>query len=71
MSLIDKPEPGNVVVRLTLEVEYAPEGESVEALKNKLADLARFASNRGLLTPDGGPAFCASWDYLVEEVKAV
>lgn len=56
-----------VDLRLTLDVEYVLNGESVQYLKECLERVAFRAASEGLLTGES-VAYVEKWDSRVEEV---
>lgn len=58
----------NVTLRLTLEVEYEPNGVPVAELKNMLFDIVSRAAGDGLLTGDT-PAVVDNYTHEVEVVS--
>lgn len=59
-----------VNLRLTLDVSYIPNGESLKRLMQRLDDLAQNASGAGMLTGEG-PAEVDTWTCEVSEYKPI
>ena len=57
-----------IKLRLTLDVEFDPQGDTVQELTSKLNQVVRDAVNNGTLT-GGSPATVEKYDYTVKEVK--
>lgn len=54
--------------RLTLDVTFDPQGETVLDLKHRLTQVVRDAVNNGTLTGDS-PATVEHYDFSVKEIK--
>ena len=54
-----------VKIRLTLDVTYKPNGETVKELKYKMNDIAVQGVNHGLMTGEG-PAEVEEWKSKVQ-----
>jgi hypothetical protein len=54
----------NINLRLTLDVEYNPAGETVETLKHLLEGVVSHAADEGLLTGET-PATVKKWSHKV------
>ena len=61
-------EKKTIKLRLTLDVEYIPNGASLRELKSTLEAITRFAADKGLMTGDS-PAEVDDWKFKVEKVK--
>lgn len=56
-----------IKLRLVLDVEYDPQGETPESLSEMLADIAKRAASNGQMTGDT-PAEVDEWRFKVEDV---
>lgn len=72
MKTFKAKNPKIVTLRLALDVTYALNGESVEAMRENLAAIATDAANWGTMTGDG-PAEVKTWKadvIMVDPAKA-
>jgi len=60
-----------VTLRLTVDVTYDPQGESIETLRNQLLNVPFMAADTGLFTGDGSLAELDGWDADVSLVRVV
>lgn len=58
-----------IKLRLTVDVVYVPNGESVVTLKSMLTDMVYRASEDGMMTPESSKAEVETWSRKVIEVK--
>jgi len=58
---------GNIRLRMVVEVEYAPNGETEAALKERLSRIVQDAAGDGHMTGDG-PATVEEWSAKVKRI---
>lgn len=57
-----------IKLRLTLDIAYIPNGESLASLKDRLVQIGENAANLGLMTGDG-PSEVDKWTQSVVQIE--
>jgi hypothetical protein len=65
-ATVDKQQ--TIKLRLTVDIEYIPNGASLLELTSMMGAIPRLASHQGLMTGDS-PAEVYGWTFNVEKVK--